>query len=191
MKVLRGLPLLFLVLTLAGCDVSMRTQAKNAPLSGSNFFPDQRSARPLVAGTIPQSQVTDNDPLITGKDASGQMLTTIPISVTLQVLQRGQQRYDIYCAPCHGYDGYGKGMIVQRGFAPPPSFHTDRLRQAPAGHFFDVITNGFGQMYSYSYRINPSDRWAIVAYIRALQFSQDVNPQDLPPDAQSKLNAAP
>lgn len=189
--VLNRLSLLFLAIALASCDVSMRSQAKNLPLSESDFFPDRRSARPLVAGTIPQSQITDNDPLITGKDNNGQLLATIPISVTLQVLQRGQQRFDIYCSPCHGFDGYGKGMIVQRGFSPPPSFHTDRLRQAPPGHIFDVITNGFGQMYSYSDRIDPADRWAIVAYIRALQFSQNVNPQNLPPDIQSKLNSAP
>lgn len=112
------------------------------------------------------------------------MLQTVPFEVDRAVLERGQERYDIFCAPCHGLDGYGQGMIVQRGFSAPPSLHASRLLQQPDGYFFDVITNGFGRMYSYAYRVPPDDRWAIVAYIRALQLSQNASPADVPPDQQ-------
>jgi mono/diheme cytochrome c family protein len=104
-----------------------------------------------------------------------------PPPVTMALLQRGQQRYRIDCTPCHSELGDGNGMVVQRGFPPPPSFHIDRLRQAPPQHFYDVITNGYGVMYSFAARITPADRWAIVAYVKALQRSQDARPDDLPP----------
>jgi mono/diheme cytochrome c family protein len=121
---------------------------------------------------------------------NGTQATDFPFPVTSDVLARGQERYDIYCTPCHGYAGYGDGVIVQRGLTPPPSFHSDRLRAAPVGHFFDVITNGFGVMYSYGDRVQPEDRWAIAAYIRALQLSQDATLDDVPPDVQPTLQAA-
>ncbi|MDW8167442.1 MAG: cytochrome c [Acidobacteriota bacterium] len=124
--------------------------------------------------------------LYTGK-VRGQLAETFPFPITRSILERGRERYDIFCAPCHGRDGYGEGMIVQRGFRQPSSFHTDRLRQAPVGYFFDVITNGFGTMYSYASRIPPEDRWAIVAYIRALQLSQNARLQDVPPAERRRL----
>jgi mono/diheme cytochrome c family protein len=119
---------------------------------------------------------------VTGPDAD-----TFPFPVTRATLDRGRQRYNIYCMPCHGLAGYGDGMVVQRGFSPPPSFHNDRLRQAPVGHFVDVITNGYGAMYSYAARVGPADRWAITAYIRALQLSQHASVADVPPDELQKL----
>jgi hypothetical protein len=112
---------------------------------------------------------------------------TFPFPITRQVLERGRDRYNIYCTPCHDYTGSGRGMIVQRGFPPPPSYPIERLRQAPVGHFFDVITNGYGAMYSYKARIPPADRWAIVAYIRALQMSQHATLEDVPPEERAKL----
>jgi len=127
------------------------------------------------------------DPLLYAGLENGQPAATFPFTITQTVLQQGQERYNIFCTPCHGYDGYGKGMIVQRGFSPPPSFHQDRLRTAPVGHFFDVITNGYGAMYSYGDRIPPADRWAIIAYIRALQLSQDAKLADVPPEARPTL----
>ena len=122
---------------------------------------------------------------------NGQLVLDIPVPITAELLGRGQERYGIYCAVCHGADGYGQGMIVQRGFPAPPSFHTDRLREAPAGHFFDVMTRGYGVMYPYASRVTPEDRWAIVAYIRALQFSQHAPIATVPADLQSQLSKEP
>jgi hypothetical protein len=118
---------------------------------------------------------------------NGKEVDAFPFPVTRAVLDRGRERYNIFCTPCHGWTGDGDGMIVQRGFRPPPSYHTDRLRQAPVGHFFSVITNGFGAMYPYGYRILPQDRWAIIAYIRALQLSRQAKISDVPEAERSKL----
>lgn len=118
---------------------------------------------------------------------NGQTANVFPFPITAQDLARGQQRYNIYCSPCHGYDGSGRGMIVLRGFQQPPSYHTDRLRNAPVGHFFDVITNGFGNMYSYASRVSPDDRWRIAAYIRALQLSQHASVADVPQNQRASL----
>ncbi len=175
-------------LIMAGCQGYMISQPRYDPLSYSEVFADGRSARPLPTGVVSLTDPVVPGAFYTGKDANGNDVTTFPISVTLQTIQRGQQRFNIYCAPCHGYGGYGDGMIVQRGFSPPPSYHTNRLRQAPVGHFFDVITNGFGTMYAYAYRVAPEDRWAIIAYIRALQFSQDARQSDVPPADLPQLN---
>jgi mono/diheme cytochrome c family protein len=123
----------------------------------------------------------------TGRTPENLLVEDMPVEITLEMLERGQERYNIYCAPCHGIDGYGEGMIVQRGFPQPQSFHTDRLRGAPDGYFYDVITNGFGRMFAYSYRVQPADRWAIVAYIRAMQLSQFATPQDVPADQRQQL----
>jgi mono/diheme cytochrome c family protein len=120
---------------------------------------------------------------------NGVVADQFPFPVTREVLERGRARYNIYCSPCHDYTGSGRGMIVQRGFPPPPSYHIERLRQAPAGHFFEVMTNGFGAMYSYSGRITPEDRWAIVAYIRALQLSQHATLDDVPAEARQQLTS--
>jgi hypothetical protein len=172
--------MLLLPFALAACD-NMANQPRHDPLDASAFFPDGRSARPLVPGTVPRGSLDEAPEFYSGRDAEGMLLDEMPIEVTLEVLERGRERYDIYCAPCHGFDGYGEGIIVQRGFPAPQSFHTDRLRAAPDGHYFDVITNGFGRMYDYSYRVNPSDRWAITSYIRALQLSQFATEEDVPP----------
>jgi hypothetical protein len=129
-----------------------------------------------------------NDPLYTGQ-INGEYIDVIPLPVTQAFLRRGQERYDIFCSPCHGRVGYGEGMIVQRGFPSPPSFHTERLRELPAGYYYDVITNGFGVMYSYGSRVQPTDRWAIVAYIQALQLSQNATLDDVPPEAQEELES--
>lgn len=181
--------MLLLILLLSACENNMRNQPRYKPLARSEFFTDGMASRPIPPNTIPQSLEIQEGPFYTGRSEDGQLLTQIPISITMQVLERGQERYNIFCSPCHGFVGDGQGMIVQRGFAAPPSFNTDRLRQTPAGHYFDVITNGFGQMYAYAYRIEPADRWAIVAYIRALQLSQNAQQQDLPPDILQQLEA--
>jgi mono/diheme cytochrome c family protein len=181
---------IFIALLISGCENNMRNQPRYKPLAASEFFENGQSARPLIAGAIPQNQPLEDEFFSTGKSPDGQTLDAFPFPVTSEVLKRGQERYNIFCSPCHGFDGYGQGMIVERGFSAPPSFHTDRLRSAPAGHFFDVITNGFGQMYSYSYRIPPEDRWAIVAYIRALQYSQNASTQDIPANELQKLQSS-
>jgi len=179
---------LLLMLALGGsaCRQDMHDQPRYKPLAGSPFFEDGRASRPPVAGTVPRGHARTDEHLYAGK-VNGRLAETFPFPITRSVLERGRERYDIFCAPCHGRDGYGEGMIVQRGFRRPPSFHTDRLRQAPVGHFFDVITNGFGTMASYASRIRPEDRWAIVAYIRALQLSQNATLQDVPPAERRRL----
>jgi len=178
--------LLGLVLGAGACRQDMHNQPRYKPLGGSAFFEDGRASRPLVEGTVPRGYARTDEHLYRGK-VNGRLVETFPFPITRQVLERGRERYDIFCAPCHGRDGYGEGMIVQRGFRQPPSFHTERLRRAPVGHFFDVITNGFGTMYSYASRIPPEDRWAIVAYIRALQLSQNATLQDVPPAERRRL----
>jgi mono/diheme cytochrome c family protein len=163
----------------------MVVQPKLKPYQESAFFADGQSSRPIVAGTIAQGQLLD-PVYATGK--SGDLLVDkVPIKVDLALLGRGQQRYNIYCSPCHSRSGDGRGMIVQRGFPPPPSFHEQRLLDAPAGHYFHVITNGYGAMYSYASRIPIDDRWAIVAYIRALQLSQHATPDDIPATERTRL----
>ncbi|RPI21366.1 MAG: cytochrome c [Chloroflexota bacterium] len=178
------------VFFLAACSNDMADQPRYDPLEPNEFFPDRRSARPLPEEAVPFSQVVEDPFFYTGRSEDGELVDAFPFEVTAEVLERGRERYDIYCSPCHGLDGYGQGMIVQRGFSPPPSFHIDRLREAPAGYFFEVITNGFGQMYSYDYPVEPADRWAITAYIRALQLSQNAQAEDLPPEAIQQLGGA-
>ena len=170
----------------AGCRLDMHTQPKHKPLESSDFFDDGRSARPPVPGTVARGQLRLDDHLYTGK-VNGVLAETLPFPVTPEALKRGRERYNIFCAPCHDLRGTGRGMIVERGFRQPPSLHLERVRQAPAGLYFDVISRGFGTMYSYADRISPEDRWAIVAYIRALQLSQNATLDDLPPDQREKL----
>jgi mono/diheme cytochrome c family protein len=173
-------PLLaFVAITLGGCRLDMHVQPKYKPYAPSSFFDDGRSARQPVPGTVARGQLRIDEHLYTGK-VNGVLVGTFPFPISANDLLRGQQRFNIYCSPCHGYTGGGNGMIVQRGFPHPPSFHIDRLRQAPVGHFFDVITNGSGAMYSYASRISPEDRWRIAAYIRALQLSEHATPSDVP-----------
>lgn len=166
---------LWLVLLLAGCRQQMADQPKYTPMEASRFFADGQSARPLVPGTVPR-----------GTSAAKES----PV-LTRALLLRGQERYDIYCSPCHGLAGYGDGMIVQRGFPHPPSLHDPRLRAAPPEHFYRVITEGFGVMYSYADRVEPADRWAIAAYVRALQLSQHARVEDVPPAERRQLGGRP
>src|SRR5689334_20413203 len=178
------------MLVLSGCRQDMHDQPKYRPLSMTTFWRDNRSERPLLPGTVARGFLRANTAMYTGK-VNGQDVTTFPFPITRDVLLRGQDRFNIYCTPCHGRTGDGYGMIVQRGFSPPPSYHTDRLRNAPVGHFFDVITNGFGAMQSYAARVDPQDRWAIIAYIRALQLSRNATANDVPADKQQELASSP
>jgi len=170
---------LLATLALAGCRQDMQDQPRFKPLARSDFFPDLRSARPQVEGTVARGQWREVGYFYTGK-VGNQPGDAIPFPVTQQLLACGQERFDIFCSPCHSRLGDGRGMIVQRGFRPPPSFHTARLRQAPLGYFYGVITNGFGAMPEYASQIPPHDRWDIVAYIRALQLSQNATTADVP-----------
>ncbi len=169
----------FLLMTAGGCRRDMQDQPKIVPLRQSEFFDDHRSARPAVENAVARGQLREDDLLYRGQ-VDGQLADTFPFPIDAKLLERGRQRYDVFCSPCHDQAGYGNGMIVQRGFRRPPSFHIDRLRQAPNGHFYDTITNGFGAMYSYASRIKPEDRWAVIAYVRALQLSQDARLEDVP-----------
>jgi mono/diheme cytochrome c family protein len=171
----RALLCLVVALPLAACDdQSMTRQNRYETYSPAGLFPDNAEAQPLPSGVVAQGDL----------DRARQ--TTEKPAVDAQLIERGHQRYDIYCSPCHGLSGAGDGMIVQRGFPSPPSYHTARLRAAPAQHFYDVITNGYGVMYSYAARVEPRDRWAIVAYIRALQQSQHAEIAERP-DLRNKL----
>lgn len=158
---------------LQGCRLDMHLQPKYNPEVASSFFSNGQSAREPIVGTVARGQLRTDELLYTGR-INGTTADEFPFPITAQDLNRGRAQYNIYCSPCHDYAGYGNGMIVQRGFPAPPSYHIERLRAAPAGHFFDVITNGFGNMFSYAARVSPEDRWRIVAYIRALQLSQNV-----------------
>jgi len=173
-----------------GCQQKMADQPRYEPLSRSTFFGDERAARPLVEGTVARGQLRSDEHLYTGKQG-GKLVDTFPFPVTLAVLTRGQQRFNIFCSPCHDRVGTGQGMIVRRGYRAPASFHMDRLRQAPVGYFFDVMTNGFGVMPDYAQQIQPEDRWAIVAYIRALQLSQHATLADVPEDQRQQLGIKP
>lgn len=183
MRTLTAIALAITALFLAGCRQDMHDQPKFIPLRMSDFFADKRSARPIVEGTVARGQLKADTYFYTGK-IGNQEGDVMPFPVNMDVLARGQERFNIYCTPCHSELGDGRGMIVQRGLRPPPSYHNDRLRKAPLGHFFDVITNGFGAMPDYATQIPVADRWAIAAYIRALQLSQNAQSGDLPPGAQ-------
>ena len=177
------------VVWLGACRQDMFDQPRTRPLRRSEFFGDGRSARPPVAGSVARGQLHDDPHLYTGR-VNGALVTTFPFPVSREVLERGHERYNIFCAPCHDRVGNGNGMVVRRGFRAPPSFHIDRLRAAPAGHYFDVITNGFGAMPDYAAQIPAHDRWAIIAYIRALQLSQRAAPADVPTDVLKQLPEA-
>jgi mono/diheme cytochrome c family protein len=165
----------------------MHNQPKAIPLRASGFFQNGSSARPLVEGTIARGTLHDDAAFFTGKIGATEV-NALPFPLTAEVLDRGEQRFNIYCSPCHGLAGTGDGMIVRRGYRQPPSYHIERLRQAPLGHFYDVITNGFGAMPDYRVQVAPRDRWAIAAYIRALQLSQHAPAAELPPDERQKLS---
>lgn len=176
----------FCLLAAVGCQQQMADQPRYEPLQRSTFFGDERSARPLLPDTVARGHLDADAAFYTGK-SGGQLISTLPVPLTLEFLERGQGRFNIYCSPCHDRTGSGNGMIVQRGYRRPPSYHIDRLRQAPIGHFFDVITHGFGAMPDYADQVPPQDRWAIAAYIRALQLSQNATLADVPPQERQQL----
>jgi mono/diheme cytochrome c family protein len=199
------------ILTLTGCHTDMWVQPKVKPQAESDFFKNEQGMRPLVPNTVDRAHLkTDQEfytgytggRLVNGELLDAEIVDKIPAKAyqafdnsSQKMLLRGRERFDIFCSPCHGRIGDGQGMIAQRGFSqrrPPGNYHTKRLREMPIGHFFDVITNGFGVMYSYASRVEPEDRWAIATYIRALQMSQNAQVKDLAPKDLEKLaNAGP
>jgi mono/diheme cytochrome c family protein len=180
--------IVLVVIVLAGsaCRQDMHDQPKYTPLRESTFFGDARSARPLVAGTVARGQLHEDSLLETGKIGNADA-SVFPFPVDAVVMARGRERFDIFCSPCHGRTGAGDGMIVQRGYRRPPSYHDDRLRSAPVGHFIDVMTNGFGAMPDYADEVSARDRWAIAAYIRALQLSEHATLADVPASQRGAL----
>lgn len=178
--------LLALAALSSGCRQDMHDQPKLEPYEASTFFADGRASRPLVAGTVARGRLEEDEHLFQGRVA-GKLAETFPFEITREEMLAGRRSYEVFCAPCHGRAGGGNGMIVERGMLRPPSFHVERLRTAPPGHIFDVITNGFGVMYDYSDRIAARDRWAIVAYVRALQRSQNAAIDDVPADQRARL----
>ncbi len=175
-----------LALSAAGCRQDMHDQPKYKPFRGTTFFPDGRSARPLETGTVARGFLREDTELYAGKTGD-QPVKTFPFPVTKEVLERGQQRFNIYCTPCHDRTGHGLGAVVRRGYRRPPSYHIERLRNETPGYFYDVITNGYGAMPDYASQVQPRDRWAIVAYIRVLQRSQFATVADVPPDRLAEL----
>jgi mono/diheme cytochrome c family protein len=166
-------------LALSACRQDMHDNPRSEPLEASRVFGDGSASRPLVEGTVPRGHLNEDDALFTGK-VGGQPVTEFPFAITRKELDRGQDRFNIYCAPCHSRLGDGRGMVVLRGHRQPPSFHIDRLRDAPPGYVYDVITNGFGAMPDYRAQLTPQDRWAVVAYLKALQLSQHATMADVP-----------
>jgi mono/diheme cytochrome c family protein len=175
------------VACLPSCRRDMYDQPRIKPFGRNEFYADERAMRPTVAGTVARGQLELDELLFKGTEG-GKLAERFPFPVTLGDLERGRDRYDIYCAICHGQDGYGKGMVVGHGYIQPASLHAERLRTAPVGHFYGVITGGFGAMADYSDRIEPRDRWAIVAYIRALQTSQYALVDELPENVRAELS---
>jgi mono/diheme cytochrome c family protein len=169
------------------CRQDMHDAPRYEPLEASAFFASGGASRVLVPNTVPRGYLREDELLNTGK-VNGEFATTFPMPVTADVMARGQERFNVFCSPCHGRTGAGNGMIVQRGFRRPPSFGEQRLRDAPGGYFYDVIANGFGAMQDYSAQVPVADRWAIVAYIRALQLSQRTTVADVPADRRSDLD---
>lgn len=177
---------LFALGLLAGCRLDMRDQPRYEPFEESTFFTDGASVRPRVADTVARNQLVLDDQLHTGR-INGQVADTFPFTVTVAILERGQERYDIFCTPCHGLVGDGQGIVTEYGMPVPTSFHDPDLRAEPTGYYFTVITNGTRVMPSYASRIPPADRWAIIAYIRALQLSRNVDAAQLPAEELPQL----
>lgn len=178
---------LIFILGIAACRQDMHDQPKYKSLAGTDFFGDGRSARPPVPDTVARGHLKKDIALYSGKSGDADV-AEFPFAITRTAIERGHERFNIYCSPCHGRVGNGKGLVAQRGFRkPPPSYHIDRLRQAPVGHFFDVVTNGFGAMPSYASKISAEDRWRIIAYIRALQLSQQATLADIPPEQRTEV----
>ena len=177
-------------LALAGCRQDMHDQAKFEAYEKNTHYTDGRSARQPVEGTVARGETVVAGPFETGYDADGNLLAELPMELSLPLLERGHERYDIFCSPCHSVAGDGNGMIVRRGFKQPESFHSERLLASDIGYFFDVMTHGFGQMSSYASQVPVEDRWAIAAYVRALQFSQNVRLSELPAKDRQAVMAA-
>lgn len=170
----------------AGCRQDMHDQPRYKPYAASDFFGDNRSARPLVEGTVARGQLRDDEHLYAGK-LDGELAASFPFPVTAEVMARGRERFDVFCAPCHSRTGDGNGMVVQRGYRKAQSLHIERLRNERAGYFYDVISRGFGAMPDYASQIPVRDRWAIVAYVRALQLSQSATLADVPEARRAEL----
>jgi mono/diheme cytochrome c family protein len=168
----------------------MHDQPKRGAYKESPFFADRSSARPLPEGVVARGYLRTNRDFFEGLNGTN-LVDEIPIKVTRETMERGRERFEIYCSVCHGLTGEGNGMVVQRGFPRPPSFDEDRLRAAPIGHFYRVITHGYGVMFSYANRVEPEDRWAIAAYIRALQLRGAMPISDLPQPTRKQLPEAP
>jgi len=180
----------FALLTLTSCRQDMHDQPRYKPLAESQFFSDHRAARPQVEGTVARGHLRIDEARYTGK-IDGNDIDQFPIPITKADIERGQTRFNIYCTPCHGRVGDGNGMVVLRGYRQAASYYTDKLIKAPVGHYYDVITNGFGAMPSYASRILPDDRWRVIAYIRALQLSESATLADVPADQQRSLTVEP
>ena len=174
------------VVAMGGCRQDMHDQPRYKPLAGSEFFADGRAARPLPEGTVARGQLQEDEHLYAGK-VGGALAERLPLPVDMALLERGRERYAIFCSPCHGLSGRGDGMIVRRGYRPPNSFHIDRLRNERDGYYFDVMTRGFGAMPDYAAQVPVRDRWAVVAYIRALQLSQHATLAEVPPEKRAAL----
>jgi hypothetical protein len=182
-RVLLGVCAAMFSVLFGGCQIrqDMADQPANRPLSPSPFFDDGRSERPLIENTVARGSIADDD-LFVPKDSN-----KFPLPLTPELLHRGRERYKIFCSPCHGIQGDGNGMVSMRGMKHPPSYHDARLLAVPNGYIYDVITNGFGGMLNYSAQIPPADRWAIIAYVRALQLSRNAPLSELPPDVREKV----
>ncbi|MFV9506332.1 MAG: c-type cytochrome [Oscillochloridaceae bacterium umkhey_bin13] len=173
-------------LLLTACHIDMYDQPRYSANQPSAFFADGRSMRPAPADTVAMGSFDPNSAMFTGR-LDGALATELPMELTAELLAHGRTRYDAFCAPCHGIAGDGNGVIAYRGPMQVPTLHSDRLRTVAVGYYFDVITNGVNRMYSYAHRIPPEDRWAIVAYVRALQLSQSAAASDLTPAEQAQL----
>ena len=178
-----------LTLLLSACGRNMYDQPKAQAYDASPFFADGAAMRPLPEGTVSRERGAIDPVYLTGQNDAG-LVAELPVELTTELLLRGQERYNIYCSPCHNYDGTGTGMVVQKGFVQPTSFHAQRLLDAPVGYFFNAMTNGFGRMYSYASRIPVEDRWAIAGYVKALQLSQNATLDDVPADVLEQLRTS-
>jgi len=186
LRTLSAIATIPLLLLMAACRQDMQDQPKYKPLGANRFFADGRDARPIPAGTIARDELNDTDSFHTGQ-ANGAFLDAIPLKVDSKLLHRGQERFDIYCSPCHGRTGDGNGMVAQRGVKIPADIHTDRLRQVPPGYLYQVIKNGYGAMGDYGNQVPVNDRWAIVAYMKALQLSRNASLNDVPAEQRGQL----
>jgi len=181
-RLVGSLVLAGLALVVSGCRQDMHDQPKLEPLEATTLFANGAGSRPLIEGTVARGLLQNDKLFYTGRTVDDQFVTDLPVLLTRDLVERGQSRFNAYCSPCHGRVGYGDGMIVQRGFKHPTSFHEKRLQESPVGYFFHVMTNGFGEMSSYAAQIPAQDRWAIVAFVRALQLSQQASVDDLTTD---------